>query len=170
MALRSKKIRIVSDKELYALGGIRGPIRNWYRERMDTIKILVRDGYYVEEMTPDGQIIKLTMDNFDKENGGTYDDEDKIKSTNKSTFPLDRYPEKTDGVYATTYEQWKPFLDLENHDEEYYMYKKDKYYDRGSKAIFIMPDGSKQLFLCKGPRIKGLDGPDKDYWTYPAIK
>ena len=76
MALKSKKIRILESGPINALGGIQGPILSYYRETMQTIFQLVRDGVKVIELTPDGSEIPLTIQNYDKELGGTYADVD----------------------------------------------------------------------------------------------
>jgi hypothetical protein len=70
--LRSKKITINSNAYLLPLGGVLGPISNTYRETIETIGQLIRDGYIVEEYTPDGQKILLNKDNYKKPLGGTY--------------------------------------------------------------------------------------------------
>nr|DAJ68109.1 MAG TPA: hypothetical protein [Caudoviricetes sp.] len=87
--LKSKKIRVLEAGPIAALGGIHGPILSYYRENIETIFAMVRDGVRVIELTPDGSEIPLDIQNYDKENGGTYDEVDINKE------PQDQVPEQT---------------------------------------------------------------------------
>lgn len=99
MALKSKKIRILESGPISALGGIHGPILSYYREDIGTIFALVRDGVRVIELTPDGSEIPLDIQNYDKENGGTYDEVDINKE------PQAQVPEQTPTEAPKTVEE-----------------------------------------------------------------
>lgn len=90
--LRSKRIRIVSYRPILPLGGTYGPVNNWYRERMLTIFLLIREGYLVDELCPDGNIVRLNKDNFATENGGEYDEEDKLRGLLIEFPPIPKKP------------------------------------------------------------------------------
>ena len=102
--LKSKKIRVLEAGPIAALGGIHGPILSYYRENIETIFAMVRDGVRVIELTPDGSEIPLDIQNYDKENGGTYDEVD-INKEPQVQVPEQTPTEAPKTVSETTEEQ-----------------------------------------------------------------
>ena len=102
--LKSKKIRVLEAGPIAALGGIHGPILSYYRENIETIFAMVRDGVRVIELTPDGSEIPLDIQNYDKENGGTYDEVD-INKEPQAQVPEQTPTEAPKTVSETTEEQ-----------------------------------------------------------------
>lgn len=67
--LKKKKITVETSGPLRVKGGIRGPIEIPYMEEISTIGRMVVAGYKVTEHLSDGTKIKLTIQNYNKENG-----------------------------------------------------------------------------------------------------
>lgn len=161
---RYKKIRILDDRRIPALGGIQGPILNWYRESTDIIKILIRDGFNVEELTPlpttPPTIVKLTLQNYSEDNGaGAYD---------KEYYNPEPGSKKFGKMYQFTYSS------INQDTRKKYLYDSNKLYKKGDKVIYQLSSTAEnpdmrniwQIFICvENTRATGIF--DHGYWRYP---
>ena len=169
--LRSKKIKILSNNYLLPLGGILGPILNTYRENIETIRQLVRDGYMVEEDTPDGGKVILNMNNYRIGNGGTYDTYDEDPDQGEEETPQDpHHPDPpverpTYGKYSIS--EWENMYD--DRTRSHYLYNKATVakWSNGMKCVLKDSDNNfVQVYVCTTPHMsKG--SLDKTKWRTP---
>lgn len=137
---------------------------NWYKEDIIKIFILVRDGYIVEELCPDGSIVKLTMDNILSKNGSVeYDEYDMLDgileypsipkknnnttNQNNSSVPQSEPPIKNNRGMVLNFESLP--AEIKNR----YRYDMGKEYHRGDKVVhdYLNPDDDLQywqIFIC----------------------
>lgn len=172
MALRSKTIRILHAGPILALGGIYGPILNWYRERMDVIWSMVRDGLRVVEKCPDGSEVVLTIQNYDQELGSApYDDEDKVRipQANMSQPPQVNPP--SEGKTPVRYGFYRK-IDWETmYDESTrrsYLYHPSSKWNIGMKCVYTSHvDSNFMQVYIRATDGAGTDPFNLDDWRIP---
>lgn len=66
--METKRIVIPHNGPIYPKGGVYGPINTPYVENVRTIGVLLLNNYPVEEVLDNGEHVKLTLQNYDKDN------------------------------------------------------------------------------------------------------
>lgn len=66
--METKRIVIPHNGPIYPKGGVFGPINTPYVEKVSTIGVLLLNNYPVEEVLDNGERVKLTLQNYDKDN------------------------------------------------------------------------------------------------------
>lgn len=66
--METKRIVIPHNGPIYPKGGVYGPINTPYVENVRTIGVLLLNNYPVEEVLDNGEQVKLTLQNYDKDN------------------------------------------------------------------------------------------------------
>lgn len=68
MAAKRKMITIPHNGPIYPKGGIMGPITTPFSEEIKTVGLLLMRGFPVSEALENGELLPLSVSNFDKDN------------------------------------------------------------------------------------------------------
>jgi hypothetical protein len=83
--MKTKRIVIPHNGPIYPKGGVYGPINTPYVEQVRTIGVLLLNNYPVEEVLDNGERVKLTLQNYDKDNSAKKEAEKVSKETTSNT-------------------------------------------------------------------------------------
>lgn len=82
--METKRIVIPYNGPIYPKGGVYGPINTPYVENVRTIGVLLLNNYPVEEVLDNGKRVKLTLQNYDKDNSVKKETAETVEEANET--------------------------------------------------------------------------------------